>query len=229
MAPYGVEVCAGSAVLSSTLISYGLRMYAVDYEDNKFDPHVPILLRDLRNEADLRDVMTKCASAAYVHIAPPCGTFSRAREIVPGPPPLRSEEFPRGLQQLTETERTRVESGNKVAMACLRIAKMCTRLGVPFTLENPARSLIWWLPEYVKLMKVSHDVYFDMCMHGGRRKKPTRIMTNFPVFNKLHVCCNGAHEHLPWGKNSAHEFVTASEAAYPPLLCKRLAKLSMIA
>lgn len=224
---YGVEVCSGSGVLSATLARHGLRMIAIDYEP-RLQSKVEFLKRDLRNPEDARDVLGICQNACFVHMAPPCGTFSRAREIGWGPRPLRSERHPAGLADLTQVERARVDSANKVAAACLRIARQCQRLGIPYTLENPGRSLLWWMPGYAKLLRSSHNVLFDMCMHGGRRKKYTCLVTNAAVFNQLSRECDGKHDHLPWDSADGR-FLTAEESQYPALLCNRIARLSMVA
>ena len=55
----------------------------------------------------------------YVHMGPPCGTASRAREIRAsrsshGPPPLRSTQFPEGLPRLTGPNKTRVDQANRL-------------------------------------------------------------------------------------------------------------------
>jgi hypothetical protein len=60
-------------------------------------------------------------------------------------------------------------------------------------------------------------------MHGGCRKKATTFWTNVPEFHKLAVLCDGSHEHAPWGVTADGRFTTAEEAAYPRLLCRRLA------
>ena len=41
-----------------------------------------------------------------------CATKSRAREKRPGPPPLRSEEYPRGLPGLDAGQQARVDADN---------------------------------------------------------------------------------------------------------------------
>ncbi|CAE7384083.1 unnamed protein product, partial [Symbiodinium sp. CCMP2456] len=64
-------------------------------------------------------------------------------------------------------------------------------------------------------------------MHGGQRKKDTRLRATPRVFHGLQAECDGSHEHLPYGYRwsaGAWTFDTAAEAQYPRLLCQRLVK-----
>ena len=45
----------------------------------------------------------------------PCNTFSRARRLDGGPPPLRSDHFPIGLPDLTGKDLARVQEANQLA------------------------------------------------------------------------------------------------------------------
>ena len=70
-------------------------------------------------------------------------------------------------------------------------------------------------------------------MHGGRRNKFTHWLSYNPrnldldMFEALHLLCDNSHEHASWApfKNEHGQtvFPTASEAAYPELLCERVA------
>ena len=51
-------------------------------------------------------------NVAMVHLGPPCGTSSRARDIRPGPQPLRSSRFPEGLPHLRGVSLRRVKGAN---------------------------------------------------------------------------------------------------------------------
>ena len=54
---------------------------------------------DLTKATLKRTILTQIEKGMFDFImaSPPCGTFSRARKRDSGPPPLRSEGFPRGL------------------------------------------------------------------------------------------------------------------------------------
>lgn len=70
-------------------------------------------------------------------------------------------------------------------------------------------------------------------MHGGKRDKTTAWYSFNPrnpdedMFASLGLLCNKQHKHAPWkpyrDKHGKRVFPTAEEAAYPPLLCSRIA------
>ena len=63
-------------------------------------------------------------------------------------------------------------------------------------------------------------------MHGGKRKKLTKWWATQGVFSSLQSLCDDKHQHAKWNpiqQGSALQFPTAEEAAYPHLLCKRIA------
>lgn len=82
-----------------------------------------------------------------VHLAPPCGTASRAREIHrkkgPSPRPLRSTRHPDGLPGLRGINRTRVQQANVLYRLTGEIVKFCILNSISVSVENPARSHFW--------------------------------------------------------------------------------------
>ena len=60
-------------------------------------------------------------------------------------------------------------------------------------------------------------------MMGSKRRKATLLLANFPRVCLLRLLCDGSHEHEPWGK-IGQKYATASETAYPPLMCALLAQ-----
>ena len=105
-----VELCAGSAVLSSEASKRGFQTFAIDHEMNRFSPKSKIFLLDLSQET----------RPQWTHMGLPCGTASRAREKpisvrgAPQPRPLRDQNNLLGLDGLTDSERHRVYCANKV-------------------------------------------------------------------------------------------------------------------
>ena len=83
----------------------------------------------------------------WVHIAPPCATFSKART-----PPLRSAEHIWGLPSLEGPSQAKLEEGNLLCLVAVEVLKICLTLGIPFTLENPAGSYIWAFPPLVEVL-----------------------------------------------------------------------------
>ena len=90
--------------------------------------------------------------------------------------------------------------------------------GVCWSIENPTNSLTWQYPSLRDLIADTHEATFDACMHGSHRKKKTSIWANRSWFLPLRRQCDGAHDHLPWGKARAGGrtvWSTALESAYP--------------
>ena len=73
-------------------------------------------------------------------------------------------------------------------------------------------------------------VVFDSCMMGGQRDKATLWWCNRPIFSPLALRCSRDHPHKNWTPvfdktNKRFNFPTAEEAAYPEILCDRVANL----
>ena len=103
---FGVELCAGTAILSQCISEIGLQPMAVDHSYNWHKPKVACVKLDLSVASGwkiLYDLLAE-SRVAFVHGAPPCGTASRAREKkiplrlkgkgCPEPKRLRSDDFP---------------------------------------------------------------------------------------------------------------------------------------
>eukprot|EP00435_Cladocopium_sp_Y103_P018181 s871_g4.t1 len=234
-----IEIFAGTARLSKVARDVGFQVLPVDktaarasqifvaqYDITQPD-EMASLVELIRKEAD---------RIAAIHLAPACGTASRAREKkftklakqgfkIPGP--LRSQTKPMGLDGLSGLDKVRTESANLVYSATATLVQLCITLDILCSVENPQNSLFWMFPEIAELLQRygGHHVVFDNCMHGGHRQKATTWWATQDVYNELAVRCDGSHEHAKWnptphGRNLS--FPTAQEAAYPILLCKRV-------
>ena len=65
-------------------------------------------------------------------------------------------------------------------------------------------------------------------MHGSDRNKSTLFWASDDLFSSLAVICDGSHPHASWKPVWQHggwRYPTADEAAYPWLLCERIAHL----
>ena len=106
--------------LSAACASDGFTSISVDYEGNRHKSWHHVLELDLSfllSWDTLRKDSCDAWDVVFVHIAPPCGTSSRARERPMsagewGPPPLRSSSHPWGLPFLSPKDRRRVEQAN---------------------------------------------------------------------------------------------------------------------
>ena len=148
-----VEVFAGSCRLSKACRDVGFRVTAVD-KDKSRSEGFSIYNWDLGDEEQyqmLEKYLEPCHSTLlHVHFAHASNTTSRALEKpirgVPEhqqPRPLRSNDYPDGLEHLTEAERRRVElaniSYNPTAMLCIFLI----RLNVSASIENPESSFFF--------------------------------------------------------------------------------------
>ena len=100
-----IEICCGYAGLTAALADAGLEAIGIDWKGNRHQPQVPILKADLTTEQGRGFVrnLVRQDHVLYVHLAPPCGTYTRAREIptpqwkpdkypnMPNPKPLRTD------------------------------------------------------------------------------------------------------------------------------------------
>ena len=167
---------------------------------------------------------------AGVHLAPPCGTSSRAREIAlegrKAPRPLRNKLSPDGVAGLSEKEAIRVFHANKLYGVTAEIFAYCCKNGIPASVENPARSWMWETTFWREI--TDHLSFFETfchhCMYGSNRKKWTKFVHSFAQMKHVSALCDGRHTHLPWGFNEAGKFSTSDETAYPWKLCKAIAE-----
>ena len=224
-----IEIFSGSGRLTATLRMCGLKeSYGIDHLVSK---HVrsPTLKLDLNTE-DGRAVLFQLLEdpdLCYVHLAPPCGTASRARDLRRregyDPPQLRTEWKPDGLDNLPPVLAKRVQLANSLYHLTGVIACRCYELGILFSIENPWRSHFWatsFFSEQVKGLKLQTCI-FDHCMYGSGRAKRTKLMHVIDTFSNLSVTCDDSHTHLPWGRSSG-QWATTEECAYPIPLCKAM-------
>ena len=152
-----VEIFCGKARLSKKLRNKLFQVFSVDHEATK---GVPILRIDIAN-ANQRAVLEELLEqdkVLYVHFAPPCGTASAAREIQPGPPPLRSINFPMGLPHLNFVQSTRVRKANFLyAWTCKTVMRLNMK-GIGWSIENPASSLMWITEPFVDLLQAIGNI-----------------------------------------------------------------------
>lgn len=227
-----IEFFAGVAVLCSVAKQHGMaQSYGVDKTRSK-SVRSSVVTIDLTQQAsrDLAELWLNSTLICWAHFAPVCGTASRAREIDTGernqPRPLRSNDAPDGLPDLSPTERRRVDLANSLySWACMAFI-LCVQRGVLATMENPNGSLFWRTSYYKKLLQqfTPFSGIFQACMFGSSRPKWTRLVASFKEIQKLSVACDNQHEHAAWGKTFHPEtgqevWATSLESRYPRKLC----------
>ena len=180
----------------------------------------------------------RCGAIAAGHLGTPCNSFSRARDQPGGPPPLRSDSKPLGLEGLRPADEAKVRIGNVLMRFSVRIMLLALMLGLPFTLENPRRSRLWICPPMLALLRKRNvsTVSVDFCMFNRPWKKPTtfagvhvsfaRLESYRCIGSKRGICLHSGKPHLPLsGQTSSGEWLTKIAEPYPTGLCNCLAKV----
>ena len=162
----------------------------------------------------------------WIHMAPPCRTFTRARDGR-GPGRLRSDAKPEGWGP-------EAEEGNLLALRAEAFAEEQEKGGRLFTIEHPLRSYMWDLKPFKKRRKEGRGtlVALDQCAFGASHQKPTGLLTNGECFHALAKRCREApkHTHVPlkgkvWDETSGSEvWRTSLAAAYPEGMCRAMAE-----
>ena len=222
-----IEVFAGSARLSQAFKDKGWQTVAIDSKDA---PGCRILKLNLLwpQSATLLFRLLERHKVIYVHIAPPCSTSSRAREMQSqpsDPAPLRSMQEPDGIKGLSFQ---RVSNANRLYRLCADIAITCHAKDIWWSIENPSSSLMWLTSPLLDLFRKVPDVHFATfhnCVYGGDRPKETTLWTSCQALSSLSVRCHPdmKHVHKPWGREADGSWSTSSEASYPKGLCKHWA------
>ena len=237
-----VEVFAGTARLCKATKELGMEVLPVDKTSARAS-QIYIAQYDVTDPEQLENFMEVLHVERHrivaVHLAPACSTASKAREkkLVSWakkgfkiPKPLRSAQKPMGVDGLEGLDKIRTEAANQTYAATARIVRFCVLYDILCSVENPENSLFWLFPDMVEAMLAAegYSISFHNCMHGGKRKKLTKWWSTKDVFTELQSLCDGKHHHAQWNpvqQGTALQFPTAEEAAYPHLLCKRIAAI----
>ena len=146
----------------------------------------------------------KCRGSS---LAPLCGTFSNAL-FWSGR--LRSRWEPWGLSHgLTPAQREKVKAANRVVRAVIGIVKALHAAGLPWVVENPDTSLLWWLPFFLKIVddpKVQ-VIKADHCRFRRPWKKRTRFICGNIAgddLGRLSKLCAGSGGRCPHNSSGRH-------------------------
>ena len=223
-----IELCAGAGMLSYCFKEVGFQILPVDHKANRFHPHVHLVHLDLTREHSWRflDTVLEEYDVCFVHAAPPCGTCFRARDIELGDDasrPVRSLQFPWGVDGLMPTEQARVDAANGIYQGMCRFLERCTVLQIPWSVENPASSLLWQIPVWSKLSRHARFVEFAACAWGSKRPTKKAFLTTLPGLSMLEAQCPGNHIHEPHSRkrraDGSWHSATSAEVAHPRELC----------
>ena len=240
------EIFAGTGRLSFACRQLGLRALPIDKDPKRAEKVISANF-DVTDADQLQRLLelvhAEKDNIIHAHFAPSCGTSSKARNIkIPNvpldqqPQPLRSQAYPDGLPGLSSTDQARVNKANAAYEATAKLIDVFIELGISVSIENPANSLFWetsWIKNMLNKHS-GHHTSFHHCMHGGTRDKLSTFwslnprLPNNNLLESLKLLCDKSHSHQSWRPkqiNGKLTFPTKEEAAYPPLLCSRLASL----
>ena len=231
-----LEICAGSARVTSCLQHLGLKAsFGVDHKRQKNAGR--LLVADLTSKEGqaLCWKWIRSPNCVGIFVAPPCGTCSRARGIpirlphgktIPGPMPLRSDQFPDGLPSLVGVNRVRVNAANALYKFIIEICLFCINAGLTVCIENPRSSIYWRTSFFRPLVPLLTFTIHQACAYGSQRPKWTALAHNTITLKNLNLICPGlsaTHKHHTWGLVDSKTFSTAEETAYPMKLAFHIA------
>ena len=168
--PYVVELFAGDGRFSTACANAGLRVHEPDdvrYGGTDFLDPASVAGLGFRLER-----WAKVAHPLIVHFAPPCSTFSRARDRSRRTK-VRSRTRPGGIQPVPQF----VKDANEIAEETYELAlKLAHDFGAWVSIENPARSYLWpFLGDDHSFDVTCKDMVFAACRYGAPYQKPTRL------------------------------------------------------
>ena len=233
-----LELFCGTAGVCAQFRLLGGKALGIDHHLKRGKLKAAAVKLDLTQQwvQDLVERELRLGRVEAVHMGPPCGTASKARNIpirkklrragAPNPQPLRSSKFPEGFPWLKGISKAKVASANILYEFAAKIANICEQCGILFTIENPQNSLMWETKFFAPLVERFNFHVVDACEYGSMHKKGTAFLANF-VAPRLQKRCGGGHAHKDWKvqrmDNGEWKFDTAAEAEYPPKLAKELA------
>ena len=182
---------------------------------------------DLSNPQRQQSLKLQLQDVCFIAAALDCSTKSRAREIPrvfqdgrPAPKPLRSEDHPEGLPELTGAQAARVTTDNAACQFVLEEIQALADRGGTSIRENPWRSLHWHLPQEVAMMATGQwtDTRYSACVFAGARCKSQCLRHNVDEINQWPpLDCHHSHDVQEWAPHSHHGehiFPSKEEAEY---------------
>jgi len=134
-----VEIFCGKKRLSRRLRAKQFQVISDISVDHLASKGIPILRIDVSKKSQrlVLEELLRLDCSLYVHFAPPCGTASAARSIKPGPPPLRSINFPMELKGLSFVQWARVSAANFLYQWTWKMIQELDARNVGWSVETP--------------------------------------------------------------------------------------------
>ena len=192
---------------------------------------------DLTKEHVLRHIRQEISKGRLfaAMVAPPCSSWSMMNRSV-----SRTHSDPWGVNgQPSPVAFEKVKVGNSCARAALRIIRDCNKFNLPWALEHPRSSRLFWTREFQNLMQQDNVIICDLdqCQYGTPWRKSTRVLVgNVPEQDCIYLfkkcfsgrdrCCSrsGKRHVILQGKHPSGLNWTAIAAAYPRKLSEALVR-----
>ena len=236
--PFLLELFCGTAGVCAQFRTQGGRALGVDHHLKRAKLKAAAVQLDLTQQW-VQDLIVKeitLGRISGIHLGPPCGTASKARNIpikrklvkkgAPNPQPLRSSAHPLGFPWLKGLNKVKVQAANCLYEFSANLVLLCEKHDVLLTVENPENSLMWETPFFKSLLQRFYFHVIDACEYGSEHKKSTAFLANFDA-PRLKQRCSGDHSHAAWKVRQLESgdwaFDTAKAAEYPSKLAHELA------
>ena len=166
-------------------------------------------------------------------ISPPSATFSEAcdRSLV-----VRTRSHPWGKPCLNADIAQKVAEDNRCMRAAFRIIHWLERHQIPWILEHPSSSKVWYVPRVQALRRLPHvqGILTDCCQFGSPWQKRTLLLCSRIDEQDLARCsrlcsappgwCSSGRQHVRLAGSNRHGVpLKAVAQAYPHKLCHSLA------
>ncbi len=169
---------------------------------------------------------------------PPCETWSTARFVDGGPPPLRSRDAPWAKPGLSIFQLRQLDLSNRLLHVAILFTLDVLVAGGAAVLEHPALTSlhelhlapsIWLLPYIQVLLAHTHvrTCSFDQCSLGAPARKPTTLLSVRLPWLEDSIATFSDPSRVPSrvliGRDSTGNFRTAPAKEYPADMCKAVA------
>ena len=220
-----LELFSGPSRLAKTLARHG---FHVEAWDAKFGASCDLSCNQTVNALIDR---IKAGKIFYVHISVPYGTWSRSRrDDKVGPSPLRNDrQFLKGLPNLSNADKAKVNLENVLTRHAVRIVRACQQSHVLWSLANPVTSRLW-LARSIKQLQHAAFLRADFCQYGLPWKKSHLFLCDERLAFDFHTCsgslgwCSASPKpHLSLHRNT-RKGLTKFAQAYPWQLCHCMSK-----